>query len=104
MKTTIFYTVTFLALLLANSSMAMSKFILSVNCWSIDCIATAQTVKVKTRVHSKPGTRSTWQPRHQLTPQTWCVQQRLIASCLKLETLHLLRSEHGTFLYITLSL
>jgi len=29
MKTTIFYTVTFLAFLLANSSMAMSKFISS---------------------------------------------------------------------------
>jgi len=28
MKTTIFYTVTFLAFLLANSSMAMPKFIL----------------------------------------------------------------------------
>ena len=39
MKTTIFYTATFLALLPANSSMAMSKFILSVNCCSIDRVA-----------------------------------------------------------------
>ena len=30
---------TFLAFLLANSSMAMSKFILSVNCCSIDSVA-----------------------------------------------------------------
>ena len=29
---------------------------------------------------SKPGTCSTRQPRHQLTPQIWCVKQRLIAS------------------------
>jgi len=39
MKSTIFYTATFLALLLANSSMSMSKFILSVNCFSIDSVA-----------------------------------------------------------------
>jgi len=38
MKSTIFYTVTFLAFLLANSSMAMSKCILSVNCCSIDSV------------------------------------------------------------------
>jgi len=44
------------------------------------CITTTQTVKVKTRVQSKPGTRSTRQARHQLTPHMWCVQQRLIAS------------------------
>ena len=59
------------------------------------CIVAAQTVKVKTRVHSKSGTRSTRQPRHQLTPQIWCVQQRLIASRLRLETLRLLRSDGG---------
>jgi len=39
MKTTIFYTVTFHAFLLANSSMAVSKFILSVKCCSIDNVA-----------------------------------------------------------------
>jgi len=39
MKTAIFYTVTFLAFLLPDSSMAMSKFILSVNCCSIDRVA-----------------------------------------------------------------
>ena len=38
MKTTIVYRVTFLAYLLANSSMTMSKFILSANC-SIDIVA-----------------------------------------------------------------
>jgi len=32
MKTTIFHAVTFLAFVLANSSMEMAKFILSVNC------------------------------------------------------------------------
>jgi len=36
MKTTIFHSVTFLAFTLANPSMAMSKFILSVNCYAID--------------------------------------------------------------------
>jgi len=39
MKTTIFYAVTFLVFLLANSSMAMSKFILFVNCCSTDNVA-----------------------------------------------------------------
>jgi len=39
MKTIIFYTVTFLAFSLANSYMAMSKFIPSVNCCSIDSVA-----------------------------------------------------------------
>jgi len=39
MKTTIFYIVTFRAFLLANSYMAMSKFIPSVNCCSIDSVA-----------------------------------------------------------------
>jgi len=39
MKTTIFYTVTFLAFLLANSSVAMSKFISSVNWCSVDSMA-----------------------------------------------------------------
>jgi len=38
-KTTIFYTVTCLAFLLANSSMVMSKFILSVNYCSTDSVA-----------------------------------------------------------------
>jgi len=64
-----------------------------------NCIVTARTVKVKTRVHSKPGTPSTRPPRHQLTPQIWCVQQRLIASRLRQETLHWLRSERSAFLY-----
>ena len=63
------------------------------------CIVMARTFKVKTRVHSKPGTPSTWLPRHQLTPQMWCVQQRLIASRLRQETLHWLRNEHSAFLY-----
>ena len=45
MKTTTFYTVTFLALLPANSSIAMSKFILSVNC-SIDSVARFPNHKV----------------------------------------------------------
>jgi len=35
MKTTIFYTVTFLAFLLGDYSMAVLTFILSVNCCSI---------------------------------------------------------------------
>ena len=39
MKTTTFYTVTFLAFLLGNSSMAMSKFISFVNCCSIDSVS-----------------------------------------------------------------
>ena len=39
MKTTVFYTVTFLAFLLANYSMAMSKSISSVNCCSTDSVA-----------------------------------------------------------------
>ena len=39
MKTTIFYSVTFLDFLLANSSMAMSKFIVSVNRCSADSVA-----------------------------------------------------------------
>ena len=38
MKSTIFYTVTFLAFLLANASMAMSKCVLSVNCCSTDSV------------------------------------------------------------------
>jgi len=46
MKTTIFYTVTFVAFLLANSSVAMSKFILSVSCCSIDSVATFLNRKV----------------------------------------------------------
>ena len=33
------------------------------------CIVLARTLKVKTRVHSKPGTPSTRPPRHQLTPR-----------------------------------
>ena len=44
------------------------------------CNVTAQKVKVKTQVQPKPGTRSLRQPQHQLTPQVWCVQQRLITS------------------------
>jgi len=73
------------------------------------CIVTAfselfrRTVKVKTRVHSKPGTRSGLPRRHQLTLQIWCAQQRLIASRLRQETLHWLRSERSAFLYIPLS-
>jgi len=39
MKTTFFYTITFLAFLLANPSVAMSKFISSVNYCSIDSMA-----------------------------------------------------------------
>jgi len=39
MKTTVFNTVNFLAFLLANSSMAMSKFILFVDCCSTDSVA-----------------------------------------------------------------
>ena len=39
MKTKIFYKVTFLAFLLANSSVAMSKFISSVDCCSIGSVA-----------------------------------------------------------------
>ena len=58
-----------------------------------------RTVKVKTRVHTKPGTRSAPPPRHQLTLQIWCAQQRLIASRLRQETLHWLRSERSAFLY-----
>jgi len=73
--------------------------LVSFNLFATPCIVTAQTVKVKTRVLSKPGTRSTRQPRYQLTPQIWCVQQRLIASRLRLETLHLLRRERGAFIY-----
>jgi len=46
MKTTVFYTVTFLAFLLANSSMAMSEFILSVSCCSIDSVARFLNSKV----------------------------------------------------------
>ena len=45
MKTKIFFTVTFLAFLLANSSMAMSKFISSVNCCSIDSMARFLTAR-----------------------------------------------------------
>jgi len=45
MKTTIFYMVTFLAFLLENSSMAMSQFILSVNCYSIDSVARFSTAR-----------------------------------------------------------
>jgi len=50
MKTTIFYTVTFLAFLLTNSSMAMSKFILSFNCCSTDSVATFLNRKVRSQV------------------------------------------------------
>jgi len=50
MKTTIFYTVTFLAFLLASSSMAISKFILSVNCCSIDSVARFLNRKVRSQV------------------------------------------------------
>jgi len=50
MKTTIFYTVTFLAFLLTNSSVAMSKFILSVNCCSIDSVARFLNRKVRSQV------------------------------------------------------
>ena len=39
MKTTLFYTVTFMAFLLAISSMAMSKFISPVSCFLIDSMA-----------------------------------------------------------------
>jgi len=50
MKNTIFYTVTFLAFLLANSSMAMLKFILSVNCCSIDSETRFLNCKVGSQV------------------------------------------------------
>ena len=39
MKTTFFYTVIFFAFLLSNPSMAMSKFISSVNYCSVDSMA-----------------------------------------------------------------
>ena len=50
METTIFYTITFLAFLFTNSSMAMSKFILSVNCCSIDSVARFLNRKVRSQV------------------------------------------------------
>jgi len=46
MKTTVFYTVTFLTFLLAHASIAMSKFILSVNCCSTDSVARFHNRKV----------------------------------------------------------
>jgi len=46
MKTTSFYTVNFLAFLLANSSMVMSKFVVSVKCCSIDSVARFHNGKV----------------------------------------------------------
>jgi len=46
MKTTIFYTITFLAFLLANPSMAMSNFISSVSYCSIDSMAKFLNIKV----------------------------------------------------------
>jgi len=47
MKIRIFYTVTFLAFLLANSSMAMSKFIFSVKCYSTNSVARLPNRKVQ---------------------------------------------------------